>query len=82
MRVAFPHLVSPPILRWSVTPLGYLTVRMLSSGVGTSGRVGRPVPTVRIGRNGPEFPQGATIPTHAPNSEDTQGRLKVRMLRA
>lgn len=30
----------------------------------------------------PLFPQGATIPTHAPNSEDTQGRLKVRMLRA
>lgn len=22
MRVAFPHLVSPPILRWSVTPFG------------------------------------------------------------
>lgn len=43
--------------------MGYLTVRMLSAGVGTSGRVGLPVPSVRIGR---DCPRDATIPTHAP----------------
>jgi len=55
---------------------------MLSAGIGTSGCIVWPVPTVRIGRHGRAFPQDATIPTHAPNSEDTQGRLKVRMPRA
>ncbi len=63
MRVAFPHLVSPPILRWSVTPLGYLTIRMLSAGVSAPGRVCRPV---RVVRNGREFPQDATVPSQAP----------------
>lgn len=46
--------------------MGYLTIRMLSAGVGTSGRVGLPVPSVRIGRNGRDCPRDATIPTHAP----------------
>jgi hypothetical protein len=73
MHVAFPHLVSPPIFRWRVAPLGYLTIRMLSAGVGISGCVVRPVPTVRIGRHGRAFPQDATIPTHAPKPRVPNG---------
>ncbi len=53
----------PPMER---DALGLPDIRMLSAGVGASGRVCRPVPTVRIGRNGPEFPQGATVPSQAP----------------
>ena len=82
MRVAFPHLVSPPILRWSVTPLGYLTIRMLSAGVGASGRVCRPVPHCPRRPQWPGIPPGRHSSFTSAQAEDTQGRPMVRMLRA
>jgi hypothetical protein len=57
MRVAFPHLVSPPIFRWRVAPLGYLTIRMLSAGVGISGCVVRLSPLSALAAMAGHFPR-------------------------
>ena len=62
--------------------MGYLTIRMLSAGVGASGRVCRPVPHCPRRPQWPGIPPGRHGSFTSAQAEDTQGRPMVRMLRA